>query len=49
LQNCFIVPGVDQIPPLPLGQPNYHIEGLDVAAARELAAALSAAADLLDG
>jgi len=37
------------IPPLPLGQPNYHIEGLDAAAARELAAAFSAAADLLDG
>lgn len=26
VQNCFIVPGVDQIPPLPLGQPPHHIE-----------------------
>ena len=26
VQNCFIVPGVGQIPPLPLGQPPYHIE-----------------------
>ncbi|MEC4765437.1 CDGP domain-containing protein [Mycobacterium sherrisii] len=26
VQNCFIVPGVDQIPPTPLGQPNHHID-----------------------
>lgn len=26
VQNCFIIPGADQIPPTPLGQPNYHIE-----------------------
>ncbi len=26
VQNCFIVPGAGQIPPLPLGQPPYHIE-----------------------
>ena len=26
VQNCFIVPGVGQVPPLPLGQPPYHIE-----------------------
>jgi hypothetical protein len=25
--NCFIVPGADQIPMFPIGQPNYHIEG----------------------
>lgn len=24
--NCFIVPGVNQIPPFPLGQPQYHID-----------------------
>lgn len=26
VQNCFIVPGVDQIPPTPLGQPTHHID-----------------------
>ncbi|EHI13163.1 CDGP domain-containing protein [Mycolicibacterium thermoresistibile] len=26
VQNCFIVPGPDRIPPLPLGQPPYHID-----------------------
>lgn len=26
VQNCFMVPGVNQIPPLPLGQPGHHIE-----------------------
>lgn len=26
VQNCFIVPGVDQIPPTPLGQPDHHID-----------------------
>jgi hypothetical protein len=26
VQNCFIVPAADQIPPLPLGQPNHHID-----------------------
>lgn len=25
--NCFIVPGVGQIPPFPLGQPQFHITG----------------------
>ncbi|PXX09238.1 CDGP domain-containing protein [Mycolicibacterium moriokaense] len=24
--NCFIIPSGDQIPPLPLGQPDHHIE-----------------------
>lgn len=24
--NCFIIPAADQIPPLPLGQPNHHID-----------------------
>lgn len=26
VQNCFVVPAADQIPPLPLGQPQHHIE-----------------------
>lgn len=26
VQNCFVVPGVDQIPALPLGQPDHHID-----------------------
>ncbi|TXH20063.1 MAG: hypothetical protein E6R06_22825 [Mycobacterium sp.] len=26
VNNCFIIPGVDQIPPTPLGQPPYHID-----------------------
>jgi hypothetical protein len=26
VQNCFIVPGADQIPPTPLGQPPFHID-----------------------
>ena len=26
VQNCFIVPGPDQIPPMPLGQPPQHID-----------------------
>lgn len=26
VQNCFIVPGADQIPPTPIGQPNHHID-----------------------
>lgn len=26
VQNCFIVPAADQIPALPLGQPNHHID-----------------------
>ena len=26
VQNCFMVPAANQIPPLPLGQPPYHIE-----------------------
>jgi hypothetical protein len=26
VQNCFIVPGGDQIPPTPLGQPDHHID-----------------------
>ena len=26
VQNCFIVPGPDQIPPTPLGQPPQHID-----------------------
>ncbi|WP_443677670.1 CDGP domain-containing protein [Mycobacterium barrassiae] len=25
--NCFIVPGADQIPMFPIGQPPYHITG----------------------
>jgi len=27
VENCFLVPGADQIPPLPLGQPDHHIDG----------------------
>jgi hypothetical protein len=26
VQNCFIVPGIGQIPPMPLGQPQHHID-----------------------
>lgn len=26
VQNCFIVPAADQVPPVPLGQPNHHID-----------------------
>ena len=26
VQNCFIVTGPDQIPPMPLGQPPQHID-----------------------
>jgi hypothetical protein len=26
VQNCFIVPAIDQIPMLPLGQPSHHID-----------------------
>lgn len=26
VENCFVVPGPDQIPPLPLGQPPHHID-----------------------
>ena len=26
VQNCFVVPAADQIPPLPLGQPSHHID-----------------------
>lgn len=26
VQNCFMVPAVDQIPPTPLGQPDHHVD-----------------------
>lgn len=26
VQNCFVVPGLDQIPPTPLGQPDHHVD-----------------------
>ncbi|SIJ61703.1 Uncharacterised protein [Mycobacteroides abscessus subsp. bolletii] len=26
VQNCFMVPAADQIPPTPLGQPGHHID-----------------------
>lgn len=26
VQNCFIVPNENEIPPLPLGQPGHHID-----------------------
>ena len=27
VQNCYIIPSADQIPPTPLGQPDHHIDG----------------------